>query len=66
MRLALTRCFADPRVTGIVIDPLATNVRGHAFYRRLGFKPLARRSFGGDDCLIHELTRHDWEVVCAR
>jgi len=60
MRLALRRCFADPRVTAIVIDPLASNTRAHAFYRRLGFKALGRRTFGEDDCLIHELTRHDW------
>jgi aminoglycoside 6'-N-acetyltransferase len=60
MRLALEHCFADPRVTGIVIDPLASNVRAHRFYRRLGFKPIGRRNFGGDDCLVHELTRDDW------
>ena len=60
MRLALRRCFADPRVTAIVIDPLASNTRAHEFYRRLGFKPLGRRTFGEDDCLVHELTRHDW------
>ena len=60
MRLALDQCFADPRVTGIVIDPLVSNERAHRFYRRLGFKPVGRRNFGGDDCLIHELTRRDW------
>ena len=60
MRLALQRCFADPRVTAIVIDPLASNTRAHEFYRRLGFRPLGRRTFGEDDCLVHELTRHDW------
>jgi aminoglycoside 6'-N-acetyltransferase len=60
MRLAMTRCFADARVTGIVIDPLASNERAHRFYRRLGFRPSGRRSFGGDDCLIHELTRQEW------
>ena len=60
MRLALDKCFADARVTGIVIDPLASNERAHRFYRRLGFKPVGRRKFGGDDCLIHELTRRDW------
>jgi aminoglycoside 6'-N-acetyltransferase len=62
MRLALQRCFADPRVTGIVIDPLASNTRAHEFYRRLGFKAVGRRTFGGDDCLVHELTRRDWEA----
>ena len=60
MRLALEKCFADPRVTGIVIDPLASNERAHRFYRRMGFRAIGRRSFGRDDCLVHELTRHDW------
>ena len=60
MRLALERCFSDPRVTGIVIDPLASNERAHRFYRRMGFKPVGRRTFGRDVCLVHELTRRDW------
>ena len=60
MRLALDRCFADPRVTGIVIDPLASNERAHRFYRRMGFVAVGRRRFGRDECLIHELTRRDW------
>jgi aminoglycoside 6'-N-acetyltransferase len=60
MRLALQHCFADSRVTGIIIDPLASNVRSHKFYRRLGFKPVGRRDFGGDVCLVHKLTRRDW------
>jgi aminoglycoside 6'-N-acetyltransferase len=63
MRLALERCFADPAVTGIVIDPLASNVRAHRFYHRLGFRPVGRRMFGDDDCLVHELTRGDWEAL---
>jgi aminoglycoside 6'-N-acetyltransferase len=63
MQQALARCFADARVTAIVIDPLASNERAHRFYRRLGFKPLGRRTFGEDDCLVHELTRQDWQAV---
>jgi aminoglycoside 6'-N-acetyltransferase len=66
MRQAIMRCFANPRVTAIVIDPLASNRRAHKFYERLGFKPVGRRSFGGDDCLVHELTRRDWETVSRR
>jgi aminoglycoside 6'-N-acetyltransferase len=61
MRLALGRCFADPRVTGIVIDPLASNEAAHRFYRRLGFRAVGRRTFGRDDCLVHELERGEWE-----
>ena len=61
MRLAIEACFADPSVTAIVIDPLATNTRAHVFYRRLGFRAEGRRIFGGgDDCLVHRLTRADW------
>jgi aminoglycoside 6'-N-acetyltransferase len=60
MRLAFQLCFADSAVTAIVIDPLASNVRAHKFYRRLGFKPVGRRKFGDDDCLVHELKREDW------
>lgn len=63
MRLAFQLCFADPAVTAIVIDPLTSNVRAHKFYQRLGFKPVGRRRFGDDDCLVHELRREDW---CAR
>lgn len=63
MRLALERCFADPAVTGIVIDPLASNLRAHRFYQRLGFRSLGPRMFGGDDCLVHELTRREWETL---
>jgi len=60
MRLALEECFADPCVTGVVIDPLASNERAQRFYRRMGFKAVGHRSFGRDDCLVHELTRRDW------
>ena len=60
MRLAFQRCFSDPAVTAIVIDPLASNVRAHRFYSRLGFMPLGRRQFGDDDCLVHELSREEW------
>ncbi len=28
----------DPAVTGILIDPLASNTRAHRFYERLGFE----------------------------
>ena len=57
MRLAHEICFADPRVTAIVIDPLASNTRAHSFYQRLGYEPVERRLFGDSDCLVHRLTR---------
>ena len=61
MRQAIDLCFADPTVTAIIIDPLASNTRAHKFYRRLGFTAVGRRLFNGeDDCLVHELTRTAW------
>lgn len=57
MRLAIARCFADPGVAAILVDPLASNTRSHRFYRRLGFRPVERRRFGKDDCLVHRLER---------
>lgn len=59
MHLALGRCFADPAVTAVIIDPLASNTRAHRFYQRLGFRPVERRWFGEDDCLVHRLARED-------
>lgn len=60
MRLAIVACFEDPRVTAIVIDPLASNTRAQKFYQRLGFVPTHRQMFDEDDCLVHKLTREDW------
>lgn len=57
MRLALARCFVDPAVTAVLIDPLASNVSAHRFYERLGFKLVERRSFGDDDCFVYRLER---------
>ena len=47
MRLAHERCFADPTVTAIVIDPLASNTRAIAFYHRLGYVSCWLCSSGG-------------------
>ncbi len=60
MQLALTLCFADPLVTAVLIDPLASNTRAHRFYERLGFQFVERRWFGDDDCFVYQLNRADW------
>ena len=59
MTLAIDRCFADPAVRAIIIDPLATNTRAHRFYERLGFRFVERRIFGDDECLVYRLERED-------
>ncbi|MCC5871742.1 MAG: acetyltransferase [Gammaproteobacteria bacterium] len=61
MRLAIERCFAAGDVEGILIDPLASNVRAHAFYRRFGFRFIERRWFGGDDCFVFRLDRSEYQ-----
>jgi aminoglycoside 6'-N-acetyltransferase len=66
MRLAIDACFADPSVTAVVIDPLASNTRAHRFYQRLGFEPVGRQLFGEDDCLVHRLERAAWRAQIAR
>lgn len=66
MRQAITMCFAESSVAAIVIDPLASNTRAHAFYQRLGFKTVERRVFNDeDDCLVMRLERQQWEAMYA-
>jgi aminoglycoside 6'-N-acetyltransferase len=65
MRLALARCFADPQVTAVLVDPLASNVRAHRFYERLGFRFVQRRRFGDDDCHVYRLARADADVTAG-
>lgn len=57
MRLAIARCFADPAVAAILIDPLAENLRARRFYERLGFREVGPRRFGDDDCVVYRLDR---------
>jgi aminoglycoside 6'-N-acetyltransferase len=61
MRLGMARCFADPRVEAVLLDPLAGNTRAHRFYERLGFTRLGPRRFGHEDCLVYRLDRAAWE-----
>jgi aminoglycoside 6'-N-acetyltransferase len=60
MQLALERCFAVATVKAVLVDPLASNKRAHRFYERLGFRPLERRIFGTDDCIVYRLERRNW------
>ena len=60
MRQALERCFADPAVRAVLVDPLASNERAQAFYRRFGFEFSETRRFGDDDCRVFRLERRHW------
>ncbi|WP_424931011.1 GNAT family N-acetyltransferase [Amaricoccus macauensis] len=60
MQAALDRCFADPGVRAVLIDPQVTNTEAHRFYRRLGFDFIREQQFGEDRCFVFELTRATW------
>lgn len=57
MRLAIERCFRNPEVNGIWIDPLKSNLKAHRFYERLGFQFIEERLFDDTACLVYELKR---------
>lgn len=61
MKLAIERCFADPKVTSILIDPLKSNTKAHRFYERLGFEFLEERQFEDSACFVYELKRASWQ-----
>jgi len=65
MRLALARCFADPEVDAVVIDPLVANAAAIRFYRRLGFAYVEDRWFGADHCAVHRLDRARWVAAAG-
>lgn len=50
-------CFAECSVSAVLIDPLASNVRAHRFYERLGFRFVERRRFENDECFVYRLER---------
>jgi aminoglycoside 6'-N-acetyltransferase len=57
MNLAIDRCFTNPKVDGILIDPLKSNIRAHRFYKRLGFEFVEERYFNNAACFVFELKR---------
>lgn len=60
MNLAIDRCFADPKVHNIWIDPLESNKDAIRFYERLGFEFVEHRRFGEDECAVYRLKRRNW------
>jgi aminoglycoside 6'-N-acetyltransferase len=66
MALALARCFDDPSVSAVLVDPLTSNTRSHRFYQRIGFRFLERRRFGDDECFVYRLDRADYMQAADR
>ncbi len=59
MNLAIERCFSNPDVHTILIDPLASNTNAHRFYEKLGFRFFEERTFGNDHCHVYQLNRNE-------
>lgn len=57
MQLALARCFADPAVEAVLVDPLASNAEAVRFYERCGFRAAGRRVFEKEVCLVMRVDR---------
>lgn len=57
MELAIQRCFQQPTVDGILVDPLKANSKAHRFYERLGFEFVEERVFDETPCYVFELKR---------
>ncbi len=62
MKQAIQRCFENPKVEGILIDPIKTNTKAHKFYKRLGFEFIEERKFNEVFCYVYELRRKGYET----
>lgn len=60
MNQALERCFRNPGVHGVLIDPLSSNTLAIRFYERIGFRYVEDRRFGDDECKVYRITRHEF------
>ncbi|PWJ59308.1 aminoglycoside 6'-N-acetyltransferase [Dyadobacter jejuensis] len=63
MKLAILRCFANPEVTGILVDPLKSNHKAHRFYERLGFEWRQERVFDQSVCYVYELRKMQLALI---
>lgn len=60
MNQALEICFKSPAVTEVIIDPLETNLKAIAFYKKIGFEFLQKRRFYDVLCDVHTISRDKW------
>lgn len=61
MQQAIDRCFADPAVHAILVDPFANNKLAHKFYEKCGFEFAEQREFDGEKCFVFKLKRESYE-----
>lgn len=63
MRLALDRCFTDPAVQTVIIDPLGSNTRAIRFYERIGFRHMGVRWLNRKEIAVMQIDRADQEAA---
>ncbi|GAA4277427.1 GNAT family N-acetyltransferase [Aquimarina mytili] len=66
MEMAVDRCFKNPEVVSILIDPLESNHDAIRFYENFGFTFIEKRSFNSSDCLVYQLSRKDWKEKISK
>ena len=57
----IDNAFADPSTVAIIIDPLNSEHRAHRFISGSDSRIVGRRTFDGDDRLVHRLDRAVWQ-----
>lgn len=63
MQQAIARCFADPAIHTVLIDPPPTKTLASRFSNRMGFRFVEKRRYGDDDRAVYQLPRRDWETA---
>ena len=61
MQHAISKCFSNVDVIGVLVDPRVDNTRACRFYEKLGFELVERRMFDKDDCYVYRLDRASWK-----
>jgi aminoglycoside 6'-N-acetyltransferase len=57
MTLGINKCFENPKISSIIIDPLEKNHKAIKFYQKLGFQFIENKYFDDDYCAVHELKK---------
>jgi len=60
MQLAIEKCFANPLVDEILLDPLETNTKAIKFYEQLGFRFVEYRQFPDVKSPVYALKKQTW------
>ncbi|WP_172295755.1 GNAT family N-acetyltransferase [Pseudoruegeria sp. HB172150] len=60
MRLVIERCFADPTVHALLVDPRPDNDAAISFFQSLGFRFTGHEVLSGEAAAVHRFDRAAW------